>query len=125
MLQLLEMMQHLAAVERADVARLRRRESPDGPAEMHEVRLDRVRQRVHPDLLGKAIALARVARAAGGDDVRPLVRSAARQRDQVVARQRLTRLELRDVAAAVLARSGRARTGTCSSPDDGSGAGRG
>ena len=40
---------------------------------------------------------------ARGDDVRPLVRAAARDRDQVVARERLARLELDRRAAAVLA----------------------
>src|SRR5215467_10369038 len=58
---------------------------------------------MHPDFLGKPIALARVARATRRDDVRPVVRAAARERDQMVARERLSVLELRDVPAAVLA----------------------
>src|SRR5512143_1501543 len=63
-LELLEVMQHLAAVERADVARLRRRQPAYRPAEMHEVRLDRMREWMHSDLFGHMIALPRVARAA-------------------------------------------------------------
>src|SRR5690242_13361445 len=39
MLELLEVMQHFTAVERADVARLRRRQTTHGPAQVHEVRL--------------------------------------------------------------------------------------
>jgi len=103
MFELLQMVKHLAAVERLDVPRLRRRETPNRPAEMHEVRLHRMRERVHPDLLWKPVSFARVARTARGDDVRPVVRPAARQWHEVVARQCLTRLELRDVASAILA----------------------
>jgi len=102
MLELLEMMEHFAAVERLDVSRLRRRETPNRPAEMHEVRLDRMRQRMHTDLFRKAIAFARVARAARGHDVRPLVRTATRQRHEMVACERLARLEVGDVPAAIL-----------------------
>jgi len=70
---------------------------------MHEVRLDRVRERVHPDFLWKPVSFARVARAARRDDVRPVVRPSARERHEVIARERLARLELRDVASTVLA----------------------
>src|SRR5262247_4332849 len=86
MFELFKMMQHLTAVERANVVRLRRRETTHGPTQMHEVRLDRMRQRMHADLFRQPVALPRVARAAGRDDVRPFVRSAARQRDQVITR---------------------------------------
>src|SRR3954465_15770970 len=79
-LQVLQLMQHLAAVEGADVARLRRREPTYRPAEVHEVRLHRMRERMHPDLVRKSVTLARVAGAARRDDVRPLVRASARQR---------------------------------------------
>src|SRR5262245_39772325 len=58
---------------------------------------------MHPDLLREPIPLACVAGAARRDDVRPVVGPAARQRDEVVAGERLTRLELHHVAAAVLA----------------------
>ena len=102
-LQLLEMVEHFGAVERLDVPRLRRRETAHRPAQVHEVRLDRVRERVHADLLGETVALARVARAARRDDVRPVIRATARERHQVVARQRFTGLELREVTAAILA----------------------
>src|SRR5665213_1339548 len=95
-LELLEMMQHLAAVERLDVARLRRRESPHGPAQVNEMRLDGMRERMHSDLFGQPIAFARVTGAARRHDVGPLIRLAARQRNQVVARERLPGLELRD-----------------------------
>src|SRR4051812_22929090 len=102
-LEQLDLVQHLVAVERADVAGLRRGQATDGPAEMHEVRLDRMRQRMHSDLFRQAIALSRITGAASGDDVVPVVRTAARQGDQVIARERLAELELRRVAAAVLA----------------------
>ena len=119
-------MQDVAAVERADVVRLRLRETAHGPPEMHEVRLDRMRQRMHPDLVRQAIALARVAGRARRDDVRPVVRAAARHRDQVIARQRLARTQLeRPDVRSTGSDSDRARTGTCSSPAGGTGAGRG
>jgi len=95
--------EYLAPIKRLDVPRLRGRETSHGPAEMHEVRLDRVRERVHPDFLWKPVSFARVARAARGDDVRPVVRPSARERHEVIARERLARLELRDVASTVLA----------------------
>src|SRR5690349_13587730 len=60
----LELVQHLITVEGADVTRLNRGQAPNRPAEVHEVRLDRMRQGMHPDLLGQAIALPRVAGAA-------------------------------------------------------------
>src|SRR5688572_136740 len=103
LLERLELMEHLIAVKRLDVPRLDRRETPHRPREVHEVRFDRVRERMHPDLLGQAIPLAGVAGAARRDDVRPVVGSAARERDEVIARQRLASLELRDVTAAELA----------------------
>ena len=77
LLERLQLMQHLIAVERADVARLNRREAPNGPTEMHEVRLDRMREGMHSDFFGETVPFARVARAARGDNVRPIVRSTA------------------------------------------------
>jgi hypothetical protein len=62
--ELLEVVEYLAPIKRLDVPRLRGRETSHGPAEMHEVRLDRVRERVHPDFLWKPVSFARVARAA-------------------------------------------------------------
>src|SRR5678810_681208 len=103
LLQLLEVVQHLAPVERLDVTRLCWRQTSNGPAQVHKVRLDRVSERVHPDLFGETVALACIAGAARGDDVRPVVRAAARERDQVVTRQRFAGLELREMTAAVLA----------------------
>src|SRR5690349_12764709 len=100
--QLLDLMQRLFAVEEADVLRLDRREAADGPAQVDEVRLDRVRHRVHADLLRHPVPLARIARRAGGDDVRPLVRAAAGERNEMVARERLARLQLGRGAPAVL-----------------------
>src|SRR5580765_3210112 len=58
---------------------------------------------MHPDLLGKAVALARIAGTARRHHVRPIIRATARQRNEVVARERLAVLELRDVSPAVLA----------------------
>jgi hypothetical protein len=101
-LERLELMEHLIAVERPDVSRLDRRESANGPAEVNKVRLDGVREGMHPDFFGQTIPLASVARAAGGDDVRPIVRTAARQRNEVVPGERLSRLELGHVSTAVL-----------------------
>src|SRR5688500_1917286 len=77
LLERFDLVQHLIAVEGADVPRLDGREAADRPAEMHKVRFDRVCQRMHPDLFGQATALARIAGAAGGDDVRPVVGAAA------------------------------------------------
>src|SRR4051812_5650827 len=48
LLERLELMQHLVAVEGADIARLRRGQATHGPAQVHEVRLDWMRQRAHP-----------------------------------------------------------------------------
>jgi len=102
-LEELNLMQDLVAVKRLDVARLRRRKATDRPAEVHKVRLDRMREWMHPDLLGEAIALARVARATRRNDVVPVAGASARERDQVVAGKRLTHLQLRRVPAAILA----------------------
>jgi hypothetical protein len=84
-LELLQMVKHFAPVEHLDVVRLRRGETTDRPTQVHEVWLDGVRQRMHADLIGQAVSLARVAGTARRDDVRRLIRSTARQRDQVVA----------------------------------------
>src|SRR5256885_4287330 len=81
-LEELDLMQDLVAVKRLDVARLRRRKATDRPAEVHKVRLDRMREWMHPDLLGEAIALARVARATCRNDGVPVAGAAARERDQ-------------------------------------------
>src|SRR5687767_10521208 len=70
---------------------------------MHEMRLNRRMDRMHSRFAWQAVCLACVAWAASGDDVGPLVRPAARQRDQMIARQRLTRPELDLHAPAVLA----------------------
>ena len=93
-LERFELMQHLITVERPDVARLNRRETAHCPREMHEMRLDRIRERVHPDLCGQSIPLARVARTARRGDVGPVVGSAARKRHEVIASESLPRFEL-------------------------------
>ena len=103
MLEILEVMQGLFAVEQPDVARLRRSESAHGPAQVNKMRLDRSVHRMHSDLARQAVRLASVARAACGDDVRPLVRAATRQRNEVIARERFARLQLDLKPAAVLA----------------------
>ena len=102
MLELLEVVQHVASVEGADVVRLCRRQTSHRPTEMHEMRLDGMRQRMHSDLLGETIAFARIARTACRDHVRPIVCPAPRERNEMVAGERLSRLELRHVTAAVL-----------------------
>src|SRR5450756_2305863 len=96
-------MQRLLTIEDSDVLRLGRRQSPDGPAQMHEVRLHRRVYRMHPDLARQAVRFPGVAGAARGDDVGPVVRAPAGERNQVVAGKRLARLELDLKASAVLA----------------------
>jgi len=99
----LDLVKDVVAVERANVTRLRRREPTNRPAEVHEVRFHRMCQRVHPDLLGETVALPRVAWATSGDDVRPVVGASAGERNEVIARERLPRLQLSRVATAILA----------------------
>ena len=101
-LEELDLVQHLVTVEGLDVPRLRRREAADSPAEMHEMRLNGMRERMHPDLFRQAIALSRITWAAGGDDVVPVVGTTTRQRNQVIARQRLAHLELCRMPTAIL-----------------------
>src|SRR6476620_2446161 len=57
---------------------------------------------MHSDLIRKAVRFPRVARTARRHDVGPLVGSTARQRNEMVARQRLARLELDLHSPAVL-----------------------
>ena len=87
MLEILEMVQRLFPVKQPDVLRLRRGESAHRPRQVHEVGLDRRVHRVHPDFVRQQVRLARIARAAGGDDVRPVVGAAARERNEMIARQ--------------------------------------
>src|SRR5690242_18836884 len=94
MLQCLELLEDGIAVEGANVARLGLREAADRPREMHEMRLDRMGERMHPDLLRESVALARVAGRAGGNDVRPVVAAATRDRDDVITGERLARTQL-------------------------------
>src|SRR5215218_3133172 len=88
-LQLFDLVENLGAVEQADVAGLRGREATNRPAQVHEMRLDRVRHRVHSDLARQSVRLARVTGAARRHDVAPVVRSAARERYQVIPGQGL------------------------------------
>lgn len=76
-LEILEVVQSFFAIEHLDVLRLRRRKLADRPRQMHEVRLDGIVHRMHSNLARQAVSLARVARAACRDNVRPVVRSAA------------------------------------------------
>src|SRR5947209_18978348 len=87
MLEELDLMQHFVAIEGPDVPRLGWGQAAYGPAQVDEVRLDRMCERVHSDLFGQSIAFPRIARAAGRDDVPPLVRAAAREWDEMVARE--------------------------------------
>ena len=77
LLESFKLVQHLIAVEGADVSGLDGRKPAHRPGEVHEVRLDGMRERMHPDLLGKPITLPRITRAARRDDVRPIVRATA------------------------------------------------
>ena len=61
------------AVKEADVLGLRGGKPTDGPGEMHEVRLARGEERMHPALCGQMISLFGVAGAARRHDVRPVV----------------------------------------------------
>ena len=67
------------------------------------MRLHRGVQGIHPDLARQPVGLTGIARRARGDDVRPLVRPAARERDEVVARECFAGLELEAGAPAILA----------------------
>ena len=60
-----ELADHIATIEELDVARLRLGEAAHRPREMHEVRLHRLVQQVHPDLVHEVVRLARVAAGAG------------------------------------------------------------
>jgi len=86
-LEILEMVQCLFAVEQPDVSRLRRRQSSHRPAQMNEMRLDGRVERMHTDFTRKAVRFARIARAACSHNVRPFVRSTARERHEMIARQ--------------------------------------
>lgn len=102
MLEIFEVVKSFFAVEELDVLRLSWRELPHCPGEMHEVRLEWSVHRVHSDFARQAVRLAGVAGAAGGDDVGPVVGSAAGDRDEVIARERFARLELDLQSAAIL-----------------------
>ena len=76
MIEFLEMMQCLVAIEHLDVLTLRRSETAHSPAQMHKVRLDRGVHGMHADLAWETVGLARVAGTAGRYDVRPVVAAA-------------------------------------------------
>jgi len=84
-LQILEVVQRLFAVEHPDVLRLSWGKLSDSPRQMHEVRFHRRMHRVHSNLARQTVRLPRVAWTAGSNDVRPLVGSTARQRNEMVA----------------------------------------
>lgn len=86
-LEILEVMERLLAIEELDVPRLSRRESSHRPAQVNEVRLDRRIHWVHPDLVRQTVRLASIARTACGHNVGPVVRSATRQRNEMISRQ--------------------------------------
>ena len=62
LLQIFQMVERLFPVKELDVLCLRRGQPAYGPAEVHEVWLERTMQRMHVDLVGQMIRLARVAR---------------------------------------------------------------
>lgn len=103
MLEILEIVQRLLTIEHANVLRLGRRELSHRPREVHEVRLDRRVHRMHSNLTRQTVRLASVAWTARCYDVRPFVRSAARQRNEVVTRERFAGLQLDLVSSTVLA----------------------
>ena len=75
--EIFQVVQRLFSVEKTDVTSLSRRQTPYRPAEVDEMRLYRCVHRMHPDLIRQTVRLARIAGAARGDDVGPLVGSAA------------------------------------------------
>jgi len=86
-LEILEMMERLFAVEDPNVLRLGRRQTPDGPAQVHEVWLHRGVKGMHSDLAWEVVRLPRVAGTAGGDDVGPIVRASTGKWNEVIACQ--------------------------------------
>ena len=102
MLEIFELMKDLDTVEGADVLGLNWRQPTDGPAEVHEVRLDGMGHRMHPDLFGQSVALPRVTGAARGHDIAPVVGATTRERNEVIASQRLAGAQLNSSATAVL-----------------------
>ena len=89
MLEQLDLVEYLVAVECLDVARLGRRKTTDRPAEVHEMRFHGMRERMHSDFLGQPISLAGITRTTSRDDVVPVVGTASRERDQMVTRESL------------------------------------
>ena len=70
---------------------------------MHEVRLDGMRQRVHADLIRQPVALARIARRTGSDDVAPIVLATTGNGNDVIARECLAWAQFHHRPTAVLA----------------------
>ena len=101
--QILELMEDFSTVEGSDVLGLDWRESTHGPTQMHKVRLDGVRERMHSDLFGELVPLPRVAGAARRHDVAPVVRTTTGERNEVIASERFARPQLDRGAATVLA----------------------
>jgi hypothetical protein len=110
---MLEGLQHVVAVEHRDVLGLRRRDAADRPDQLDVVGLVRRMQRVHADFLRQMIALAIVAGRTRRDHVEPRIPAAARDRQDMVARQELTPAQLRLVLATVHAAIAVAREQEC------------
>src|SRR5665213_1969812 len=91
-----------AAIKDLDVLGPRRSETSHGPCELHKMRLERSGERMHADLIREPVGLACIARTARRHDVGPDVETTARERNQMVARERLATLERRLLAAAEL-----------------------
>src|SRR6185369_8300743 len=91
------------AVKQLDVLGLSGGEAAHGPGEMHEMRLARGHQRVHAALLGQVVALPRIARAARGHHVGPVVVTPAGERNQMIAGQAFAVAQVSLAAMAVLA----------------------
>ena len=101
--QIFELMENFGAVEGSDVLGLNWREPTNRPAQMHEVWLDGVRERMHSNLFGELVPLPRVAGAARRHDVAPVVRTTTGERNEVIASERFARPQLDRGAATVLA----------------------
>jgi hypothetical protein len=101
--QILELMEDFGTVEGSDVFGLDWREPTNRPAQMHEVRFDGVRERMHSNLFGELVPFPSVAGAARRHDVAPVVRTTTGERNEVIASERFTRPQLDRRAATVLA----------------------
>ena len=95
--------ENLFAIEQPNVSYLNGRDAANRPDQLDIVGLGRVAAQPHAAFPRKTVTLAKIAAAARGDHVRPLVVSTARKRHDVVPRQGFAIPEVFPVPAAVLA----------------------